>query len=72
MKNECSGCGKNFTCGSAFDKHRIGSFSKRTRHCMTTEQMLKAGLIQNSKGDWGWPSSEYQRTRWQKKEESAV
>lgn len=37
---QCSGCNKYFSHRGPFNKHRVGNFKLRTRHCLTTEEML--------------------------------
>jgi hypothetical protein len=48
-------CNQTFTSVYAFDLHRIGSFQKRTRRCMTVEEMQAKGMTQNTKGWWTTP-----------------
>lgn len=57
MKNQCSGCSRNFTSMSAFDRHRAGSYSKNTRRCMTPDEMRARGLEQKASGKWGYAAS---------------
>ena len=52
-----AGCHRTFSCDSAADKHRIGTFGTDRRCAHPTD----VGLVARSKpyGDlWGWPSSE--------------
>ena len=53
---ECSTCGQRFGGVVAFDAHRVGKFGVRDgvdrRRCMTTDEMLSAGLSRNGHG-WG-------------------
>lgn len=48
----CTACGEIFHSVTAFDKHRIGTFEPNTRHCMTTDEMIDAGLDIDKKGHW--------------------
>ena len=49
----CSSCHKTFRGDAGFDKHRVGSYRPEDpRRCMTTEEMLEAGMVQNAKGLW--------------------
>lgn len=52
QRNQCPTCMKYFNSNAAFDKHRIGSFSKHTRRCMTTDEMLDAGMVLREDGFW--------------------
>lgn len=52
--NKCSGCSRDFTSVTAFDRHRTGSFSKDTRRCMSEAEMSKAGLERKPNGKWSW------------------
>lgn len=54
--NKCSGCSHDFTSLSAFDKHRVGSFTRNTRRCMTEAEMLAHGLERRASGKWGYPA----------------
>lgn len=51
--NMCSGCDRDFTSLTAFDKHRTGSFKDGSRRCMTEQEMSKAGLERKARGKWG-------------------
>jgi hypothetical protein len=50
-RNECPTCGELFNSSVAFEKHRRGDFGKN-RHCLTTAEMLGAGMAKNSTGWW--------------------
>ena len=39
----CGGCGEVFTSTTLFDAHRVGSFQKRTRRCLTLAELQTAG-----------------------------
>ncbi|GHO91503.1 hypothetical protein KSF_015510 [Reticulibacter mediterranei] len=39
----------------AFDAHRTGSFSKRTRRCMAKREMQAHGMTRNDKRWWTAP-----------------
>jgi len=45
-------CGLHFTSVHAFDKHRTGTYQPNERRCMTTEEMLEAGMVLNRHGYW--------------------
>jgi hypothetical protein len=61
--NKCSGCGKDFRSGGAFEMHRIGKFEPKPgqegRRCMTTDEMIAAGMQQDGKGTWRGPANPY-------------
>ena len=52
----CGNCHETFTGPSAFDKHRDGSHSQSTRHCL---HPTTVGLIAAGRGYpcWGWPGN---------------
>lgn len=41
-----------FTSLSAFDLHRTGKFEHKKRRCLTEQEMLAKGMVQNEKGWW--------------------
>lgn len=49
---QCAGCELYFNSEGAFTKHRTGSYSGRTRRCMTEAEMLEAGMVKNDSGYW--------------------
>jgi hypothetical protein len=51
-RNQCPTCGELFNSVSAFDRHRRGSYQKRTRHCLTPEEMTAKGMTKNEGGFW--------------------
>ena len=51
-KSLCTGCHRIFASLSAFDLHRTGKFERKKRRCMTEQQMLTRGMVQNAKGWW--------------------
>lgn len=56
-RSHCAACCETFSCDSAADKHRIGTFGV-DRRCAHPSDV---GLVARPKpyGDlWGWPSSE--------------
>lgn len=56
-RSHCAGCHETFSCESAADKHRIGTFGE-DRRCAPPAEV---GLIARTQpyGDlWGWPSSD--------------
>jgi hypothetical protein len=57
----CPTCHRTFTTVSAFDKHRTGSHTDDTRHCLDP---ATAGLIKVTRPTWtGW-GHPGQDTRW--------
>lgn len=61
--NLCTGCNRDFTSVTAFDAHRTGSFSKRSRRCMTKAEMQAHGLERKPTGKWGLLPDERSRAR---------
>jgi hypothetical protein len=51
-KSLCKGCDQMFTSLSAFDLHRTGMFEHKKRRCLTGQEMLEKGMVQNAKGWW--------------------
>jgi hypothetical protein len=51
-KSYCCGCGRTFASLSAFDLHRTGKFQHKMRRCLTEQNMLAKGMVQNAKGWW--------------------
>ena len=51
-QNQCPSCRALFKSISAFDKHRIGSFSAGTRRCRTATEMAAIGMSKNGNGLW--------------------
>ena len=51
-KNRCSGCGLTFGSLDAFDAHRVCSFSRRERRCISISEIQGFGMMQNAKGWW--------------------
>lgn len=50
-RNMCPTCGGYFNSTAAFDKHRTGSHGV-DRRCLTTEQMVTAGMHLGADGFW--------------------
>jgi hypothetical protein len=61
--NLCRACNRDFTCATAFDRHRTGSFRKGTRRCMTDSEMLLHKLELKASGRWGWRIDEWKRAQ---------
>jgi hypothetical protein len=40
----CANCPEMFSSVSVFDAHRTGDYRRRTRRCLTPEEMLEKGL----------------------------
>ena len=51
QRNQCPSCGELFNRTSVFDKHRIGKHGK-DRRCMTSEEMIGAGMFKGDDGFW--------------------
>jgi hypothetical protein len=49
---QCPSCGLYFKSDAAFDRHRAGSFSKRTRRCLLPDEMRGIGMAVDKKGYW--------------------
>ncbi len=43
----CAACHESFASLGSFDKHRTGSFSQRTRRCLSVDEMQAAGLTKS-------------------------
>jgi hypothetical protein len=41
-----------FTSLSAFDLQRTGKYERKKRRCLTQQEMLEKGMVQNAKGWW--------------------
>jgi hypothetical protein len=54
----CSGCKRTFSSTSAFDLHRIGSFTQQQRRCLVPQEMSARGMMRNEKGQWTLPPTE--------------
>lgn len=52
QRNQCPTCNLYFNSNGAFDKHRIGSFAKGERRCMTVDEMLADGMVLPEDGFW--------------------
>lgn len=50
-RNQCPTCKKYFNSNGAFDKHRTGAHGV-DRRCMTTEEMIDAGMVLGSDDFW--------------------
>ena len=50
-RNQCPTCKKYFNSNGAFDKHRTGTHGI-DRRCMTTDEMLDAGMILGGDDFW--------------------
>jgi hypothetical protein len=51
-RNQCRGCGQYFNSTGAFDKHRRGDFTDRTRRCLSTQEMQGSGMQRSRTGFW--------------------
>ncbi|MGA7807875.1 hypothetical protein, partial [Bradyrhizobium sp.] len=52
----CGTCGEYFNSTCAFDMHRVGSFRKNARRCLSVQEMTEIGMVR-SKTDW-WITKE--------------
>ena len=50
-RNQCQGCKEYFNSTFAFDKHRTGQHGV-DRRCLTTEEMLRKGMVLRDDGFW--------------------
>ena len=50
--NQCPSCGKEFYSLASFDKHHTGPYGKGQRRCLTTEEMLVAGMAVGRWNRW--------------------
>ena len=51
-KSNCSGCHQICSSLSAFDLHRTGRLQRKTRSCLTEQEMRERDMVQNEKGWW--------------------
>jgi hypothetical protein len=61
---ECAGCGRGFTCESAFDRHQDADYDRRPP-VICLDPGLR-GLKLGRFGRWGWPQTEKGRQRLEK------
>ena len=54
-KCQCMRCKAKFRTLVAFDKHRVGAFGWTGHRCLGTDEMLAAGMAQDSAGRWREP-----------------
>ena len=45
----CAACNESFNSVVAFDKHRVGT---KTRRCLTAGEMYEKGMRENADGYW--------------------
>lgn len=45
-KIQCGGCQKYFSGMGIFDLHRVGSLQSGERRCLSSDEMLSAGMMQ--------------------------
>lgn len=57
----CTGCCETFTTISSFDKHRTGSHSQGTRHCLAPAAV---GLVDAGRGYPCWGFAGDDSVRW--------
>lgn len=65
--NLCSGCGKNFTSMTAFDKHHPLNRIRKANKCLSTQEMMNKGFRLTKAGKWTYGAET--RPFWKKGEE---
>lgn len=70
VKSLCRACDQTFVSVAAFDFHRVGSYGEviyeghshrvigntpHQRRCLSVEEMVALGMMQNAKGWWQMP-----------------
>jgi len=48
----CASCYQNFNSASAFDLHRVGTYTPMRRRCLSIAEMYSAGMLMNAAGFW--------------------
>jgi hypothetical protein len=48
----CSGCGITFSSLGSFDRHRVGSYEKQERRCLTEDEMIARKMRKSKLGYW--------------------
>lgn len=56
QRNECPTCGLYFNSNVAFEKHREGTYTPNTRHCLTEDAMVAKGMHKRADGFWAGSS----------------
>lgn len=51
-RNQCPTCREYFNSTHAFERHRTGSFTERTRRCLSLKEMKLKGMSKNEAGYW--------------------
>lgn len=51
-RNQCMGCKEYFNGLKAFEMHRVGSFDKNQRRCLSREEMIEKGMKMIGEGYW--------------------
>lgn len=67
QRNQCRSCGEYFNSNAAFDKHRAGTYTPNTRHCLSQDEMKAKGMVIG--GDGFWRGSEMPKGIYQGAEE---
>lgn len=51
-RTECPDCGEIFAGTAAFDQHRVGSYSRKTRRCLSQQEIQAIGGLKDERGWW--------------------
>lgn len=84
-RSQCAACSELFWSGSAFNKHRVGTYgdaiyddkrrhvigyTKSERRCLSEQEMLEDGMAQSIQdGKVIWTTGEFDASVFRKKEE---
>lgn len=63
QRNQCAACGEYFNRNSCFDAHRVGSFAKGERKCLSPAEMRAQRMRQTQDGFWMSPTDERNAAR---------
>jgi hypothetical protein len=50
--SQCGACRVTFTSLEAFDTHRVGSYERRSRRCISAVERRAKGMTQDEQGRW--------------------
>jgi hypothetical protein len=54
-RTECTVCGEIFAGTPTFDRHRVGSFPRKTRRCLSQQEIQAIGGVKDERGWWTIP-----------------
>lgn len=54
-QSRCRACGLIFASVEAFDEHRSGTYEPPARRCLSSAELLKAGMVYQG-GQWSMPA----------------